>query len=88
MTPAVQTENLTRRELLIMDEPFSGLDPLMREEVCEGLRVTAAERTVLISSHEVEEVERLADWVVVIDQGRLVCAEPLAASWRWRAPSG
>jgi len=68
-----------RPELVIMDEPFSGLDPLMREEVCDGLRATSDRRTVLISSHEVEEVERLADWVAVLDKGRLVFAEPLAA---------
>lgn len=68
-----------RPELLVMDEPFSGLDPLMREEVCDGLRATSSTRTVLISSHEVEEVERLADWVAVLDKGGLVFAEPLAA---------
>ncbi len=67
-----------RPELLVMDEPFSGLDPLMREEVGDALRATAGSRTVLISSHEVEEVERLADRVAVLDKGRLVFAEPLA----------
>ena len=67
-----------RPELLVMDEPFSGLDPLMREEVGDALRATAGSRTVLISSHEVEEVERLANWVAVLDKGRLVFAEPLA----------
>jgi ABC-2 type transport system ATP-binding protein len=67
-----------RPELLVMDEPFSGLDPLMREEVGDALRATAGGRTVLISSHEVEEVERLADWIAVLDKGRLVFAEPLA----------
>lgn len=68
-----------RPALVVMDEPFSGLDPLMREEVIAGLRATADQRTVLISSHEVDEVERLADWVVMINAGQLAFAESLAA---------
>ena len=79
MKAALMLALAPRPELLVMDEPFSGLDPLMREEVGDALRATAGRRTVLLSSHEVEEVERLADWIAVLDNGRLVFAEPLAA---------
>lgn len=66
-----------RPKLLVLDEPFSGLDPLTREEVVEGLLETAqsGEWTVLVSSHDVEEVERLADRIVMLENGALRFAE-------------
>jgi ABC-2 type transport system ATP-binding protein len=62
-----------RPKLLLLDEPFSGLDVLVREDFVRGvLEVSAAgEWTVLVASHEIEEVERLADHVVLLDGGRL-----------------
>jgi ABC-2 type transport system ATP-binding protein len=69
-----------RPELLILDEPFSGLDPQVRDDLIEGLLETiSGERpsTVVISSHDIAEVERLADWVGIIADGRLVLAEPI-----------
>ena len=71
-----------RPELLIMDEPFAGLDALVREEFAQGiLEVAGGERpwTVFISSHDIDEVERLADWIGIINRGRLELAEPVAA---------
>ncbi len=71
-----------RPELLVMDEPFAGLDALVREEFSTGvLELAGQERpwTVFVSSHDVDEVERLADWIGVINQGRLVLAEPVAS---------
>lgn len=61
-----------RPELVILDEPFSGLDPLVRDEFIRGLlRLTGEEGwTVFLSSHDIEEVERLADRVVLIDSGK------------------
>ncbi len=63
-------------ELLILDEPTSGLDPLMQEEF---LALVAEERergcTVLLSSHELDEVERVCDRVGIIRDGRLVAVE-------------
>lgn len=61
-----------RPKLLVLDEPFSGLDPLVRDEFIRGvLEVSAAgEWTVLVSSHDIEEVERLCDRVVLLDAGR------------------
>ena len=66
-----------RPELLVLDEPFSGLDPLVREEFIEGmLELTEQESwTILVSSHDIDEVERLADSVAVINQGRLAISE-------------
>jgi ABC-2 type transport system ATP-binding protein len=65
-------------ELLILDEPTSGLDPLVRREFLESMvEVAAADRTVLLSSHQISEVERVADAVAVLKQGRLVLYERL-----------
>jgi ABC-2 type transport system ATP-binding protein len=69
-----------RPALLILDEPFSGLDPLVRDELVHALLELANEQpwTVLISSHDIEEVERLADWVGFINGGQLIFAEPVS----------
>ena len=65
-----------RPELLVLDEPTSGLDPLVQEEVLDLLREAAAEgRTVFLSSHALAEVQRVADRVAIIRDGRLVLVE-------------
>ena len=66
-------------ELLILDEPTSGLDPLMQEEFLALVR-EERERgcTVFISSHELDEVERVCDRVGIIRDGRLVAVERVA----------
>lgn len=67
-----------RPPLLIMDEPTSGLDPLVRREFLESMIDVAAEgRTVLLSSHQVGEVERVADDVIVLLNGIVVAHERL-----------
>lgn len=68
-----------RPELLILDEPFTGLDPLVRDELIGVLNNPPGGRpwTVLISSHDIQEVERVADWVGFIDRGRMVFSEPV-----------
>ena len=72
-------------ELLILDEPTGGLDPLMQEEFHT---VVAEERergtTVLLSSHDLDEVERLCDRVAIIRAGRLVAVEYIADLTRRR----
>ena len=66
-------------DLVVLDEPFSGLDPVVREELVRALLGAPREResTVLVSSHDVDEVERLADWVGFLAEGRLLFAEPV-----------
>ncbi len=64
--------------LLILDEPLDGLDPAGQHAFRARLRDLAVEgRTVVVSSHDLSDVEQLADYVVVIDQGRLVAQGPL-----------
>jgi len=61
--------------ILILDEPFNGMDPRQRLQMMDLLRAMAAEgRTILFSSHILEEVERLAETVLVIVAGRLAAS--------------
>ena len=61
-------------ELLILDEPTAGLDPAMTEEVLQALvaHVAGEEMTVFFSSHQIAEVDQIADRVAIIDRGRAV----------------
>lgn len=65
-------------ELLILDEPTSGLDPIVRREFLESMvDVAATNRTVLLSSHQIPEVERIADVVCIVKNGQLEIVERL-----------
>lgn len=65
-------------ELLILDEPTSGLDPLVRRSFLESMiDRAAAGQTVFLSSHQIQEVERVADWVAILHQGSLQIVAPL-----------
>lgn len=64
--------------LLVLDEPFSGLDPLVREEFMEGLLGQAGEMTVLISSHELGEIDGVATHVAFLDEGTLLFEEAMS----------
>lgn len=65
-------------DLLVLDEPTSGLDPLVRREFLESMvDVASMGRTVLLSSHQIGEVERVADVVAILRKGRLILCEPL-----------
>ena len=61
-------------ELLVLDEPTDGLDPVARRDILGAVLsyVTDANATVLISSHLVHELERICDWVGVMDEGQLI----------------
>lgn len=63
-----------RPDLLVLDEPSSGLDPIVRRDILGAIIRTIADegRTVLFSSHLLDEVERVADRVAIIHQGRIV----------------
>ena len=60
-------------ELLILDEPTSGLDPAMTEEVLQALvgHVAREEMTVFFSSHQISEVDQIADHIAIVDRGRV-----------------
>lgn len=64
-------------EVVILDEPFSGLDPLSRDQFVEGLMALSAHKpfTLLLSSHDVGEVERLCDTVAFLQAGCLSLSE-------------
>jgi ABC-2 type transport system ATP-binding protein len=67
-----------RPELLILDEPTSGLDTMVRREFLESMVDIAAEcRTVLLSSHQIGEVERVADYVAIVHAGQLIAVDRL-----------
>jgi ABC-2 type transport system ATP-binding protein len=64
--------------LLILDEPTSGLDPVVRRQFLESMvDRAAAGQTVFLSSHQIHEVERVADWIAILHQGVLQVVEPL-----------
>lgn len=81
MKAALLSSLAYRPKLLVLDEPFSGLDPLVRDEFIRGVLEVSAlgEWTVLVSSHDIEEVERLADHVAMLDGGRLRLSETTEA---------
>lgn len=68
-----------RPRLLLMDEPFSGIDVAVRDELVRGVLASAgsAEWTVVVCSHDIAEIELLADSVGFLDRGRLILSEPL-----------
>src|SRR6478736_6376644 len=66
-----------RPRLLILDEPLSGLDPLVRDEVMSGILDPAGETTILISSHELTEIEGCTSHVAFMVRGRLLFNEPI-----------
>jgi ABC-2 type transport system ATP-binding protein len=59
-------------ELLILDEPEAGLDPQSRVSVREYIKSLATQKTVLLTTHNMDEAERMADRVAIIDQGKLL----------------
>jgi ABC-2 type transport system ATP-binding protein len=66
-----------RPALIVLDEPFSGLDPLVRDELIEGLLERAPESTILLSSHDLAEIESFATHVGYLDRGRLLFSEEM-----------
>jgi ABC-2 type transport system ATP-binding protein len=68
-----------RPKLIVLDEPFGGLDPLVRDEVIEGLLERASEATILVSSHDLAEIENLASHIGYLDQGSLQLSEEMTA---------
>ncbi len=79
MKAALLSSLAYRPKLLVLDEPFSGLDPLVRDEFIHGMLEVSQQGdwTIFISSHDIGEVEQLADRVGLIDAGRMSFTEPI-----------
>jgi ABC-2 type transport system ATP-binding protein len=68
-----------RPSLIVLDEPFSGLDPLVRDELIEGLIELAPETTIFISSHDLAEIESFSSHVGYLEEGWLLFSEEMSA---------
>jgi len=79
MKVALLSSMAYRPELLILDEPFSGLDPLVREEFIDAILdlMNGENWTILLSSHDVHEVEQLCDQVTILNRGTTLISESL-----------
>ena len=77
MKAALASSLAYRPKLIVLDEPFGGLDPLVRDQFIEGLLERAAGATVLISSHDLAEIETFASHIGYLDRGRLVLSEEM-----------
>jgi ABC-2 type transport system ATP-binding protein len=85
MKAALASSLAYRPELIVLDEPFTGLDVLVREELIGGLLERAEGTTILISSHDLADIESFASHVGYIDSGRLRFSEEMSGlSGRFR----
>jgi ABC-2 type transport system ATP-binding protein len=66
-------------QLIVLDEPFGGLDPLVRDQLIEGLLERAEESTLFISSHDLAEIESFASHVGYLEEGQLRFSEDMTA---------
>lgn len=66
-------------KLIVLDEPFTGLDPLVRDELIQGLLDRAEESTIFVSSHDLGEIETFASHVAYLEEGKLRFAEELSS---------
>jgi ABC-2 type transport system ATP-binding protein len=79
MKAAMASALAYRPKLIVLDEPFTGLDALVRDELIEGLLPSAENTTVFISSHDLSEIENFASHIGFLDRGRLQFAEEMGS---------
>jgi len=79
MKAALASSLAYRPRLLVLDEPFSGLDPVVREDLIEGLIGSASETTIFVSSHDLGDIETFATHIGYLDRGRLQFSEEMSA---------
>lgn len=75
---AVASALVGEPELVLLDEPTAGLDPVQARSLREALVRRRPGQTLVVSSHDLHELERICDWVVMIDRGRLLRQGPIA----------
>ena len=66
-----------RPKLIVLDEPFTGLGPLVRDELIESLLERAPETTIFLSSHDLAEIESFASHVGYLEDGRMLFSEEM-----------
>jgi ABC-2 type transport system ATP-binding protein len=79
MKAALASALAFRPKLIVLDEPFSGLDPMVRDELGKALLDRAADSTIFLSSHDLAEIEGFASHVAFLDSGRLRLAEKMSS---------
>lgn len=79
MKTALASSLAYRPRLIVLDEPFTGLDALVRDELIEGVLECADGATILISSHDLSEVESFASHIGYLDRGRLRFSEEMTS---------
>ncbi len=79
MKAALASSLAYRPQLVVLDEPFTGLDPLMRDEFIQGLLENAEGVTILISSHDLAEIETFASHIGYLESGRLQFSEEMSS---------
>jgi ABC-2 type transport system ATP-binding protein len=77
MKTALASALAFRPRLIVLDEPLSGLDPLVRDDLMENLLEIVSESTVLFSSHDLAEIDDFASHVGYMDGGKLLLSEPM-----------
>ena len=79
MKAAFASSMAYRPKLLVMDEPLAGLDPLVRDELIEGILDRVPETTIFLSSHDLAEIESFASHVGYMEDGRLLFSDEMSA---------
>jgi ABC-2 type transport system ATP-binding protein len=79
MKAALASSLAYRPEVIVLDEPFTGLDPLARDEFIEGLLERSQNTTVFISSHDLADIETFASHIAYLENGRIQFSEELTA---------
>jgi ABC-2 type transport system ATP-binding protein len=79
MKAALASSLAYRPELIVLDEPFTGLDALVRDELIGGLLERAEGTTILISSHDLADIESFASHIGYLENGRLRFSEEMGA---------
>jgi ABC-2 type transport system ATP-binding protein len=79
MKAALASSLAYRPRLIVLDEPFTGLDPLVRDEFIEGLLENAEGTTILVSSHDLAEIESFSSHIGYLDKGRIQFSEEMTS---------